>query len=307
MNTLKKIILSTVCGLALAVSAAEPLPTVAVFNFESGDDKALGAKVATMITALLSAEPELVTVERAELEKLLGEQELGLSGTVSADTAAKVGNLTGAKVLITGRVFKVDNDMIMVAKIIGTETSRVYGELAKGKASASISDLSAELAQKIAKTVTTKASTLIAKVETREERLAKIKKALGEGKRPTVSVKLPERHFGAPVIDPAAETELLLILKECGFGITDDKSKEPADLEITGEAFSAYALRKGNLISCKARIEIKVHDHKTTNLLLAERQTSVAVDVTEQTSAKTALQNAAMELAERLLPKLVGK
>ena len=46
-------------------------------------------------------------VERAELEKILGEQELGLSGTVSADTAAKVGNLTGAKVLVTGRVFKL--------------------------------------------------------------------------------------------------------------------------------------------------------------------------------------------------------
>ena len=307
MNTLQKIILGAFCGLVLSVSAAEQLPTVAVFNFESGEERELGAKVAVLITTLLSTDPGLVTVERAELEKVLGEQELGLSGTVSADTAAKVGSLTGAKVIITGRVFKVDNEMIMVAKIIGTETSRVYGELAKGKATASISDLSTELAQKIARTVTTKASTLIAKVETREERIAKIKKALGDGKRPTVSVKLPERHFGAPVIDPAAETELLLILKECGFGITDDKSKEPADLEITGEAFSAYALRKGNLISCKARIEMKVHDHKTTNLVLVDRQTSVAVDVTEQTSAKTALQNAAMELAERLLPKLVNQ
>ena len=140
-----------------------------------------------------------------------------------------------------------------------------------------------------------------ADVETRELNIHKC------GSPALTMALLPERHFGAPVIDPAAETELLLILKECGFGITDDKSKEPADLEITGEAFSAYALRKGNLISCKAQIEIKVHDRKTTNLLLAERQTSVAVDVTEQTSAKTALQNAAMELAERLLPKLVGK
>ena len=31
---------------------------------------------------------------------------------------------------------------------------------------------------------------------------------------------------------------------------------------------------------------------------------SVAVDVAEQTAAKTSLQNAAAELAERLLPKL---
>jgi hypothetical protein len=36
-----------------------------------------------------------------------------------------------------------------------------------------------------------------------------------------------------------------------------------------------------------------------------DRQTSVAVDVAEQTAAKTALQKAAMDVAERLLPKLV--
>ena len=34
--------------------------------------------------------------KRAELEKALGEQELGLSGTVKAESAAKVGQLTGA-------------------------------------------------------------------------------------------------------------------------------------------------------------------------------------------------------------------
>ena len=92
----------------------------------------LGPKVATLLNANLSAEPQIITVERAELEKVLGEQELGLSGTVSPDTAAKVGHLTGAKVLVTGRVFKADKELMMVAKIIGTETSRVYGELVKG-------------------------------------------------------------------------------------------------------------------------------------------------------------------------------
>jgi len=37
---------------------------------------------------------------------------------------------------------------------------------------------------------------------------------------------------------------------------------------------------------------------------LVERQTSVGVDLGEQVAAKTALQNATAELAERLLPKL---
>jgi hypothetical protein len=226
-----------------------------------------------------------------------------LSGTVSADSAAKVGNLTGAKVLVTGRVFKVDKETMIVAKVIGTETSRVYGEMVKGTAAVSISDLSADLAKKIAATVTQKGETLLAKVVSREERIATIKKALKSVQLPSVSVKLPEQHFGTPVIDPAAQTELGLILQECGFKLVDDKSAGKADIEITGEAFSAFGMRKGNLISCKARVEIKARK-ANGDIIAVDCQTSVAVDVAEQTAAKTALQNAALELAERLVPKL---
>jgi len=306
MKTIHTLTLAALLAAGAFANAAETsVLSVAVFDFESKDENVrdLGPKVATLLNATLSAEPNLIMVERAELEKVLGEQELGLSGTVSADTAAKVGNLTGAKVLVTGRVFKVDKETMIVAKVIGTETSRVYGEMVKGTAAVSISDMSADLAKKIAATVTQKGETLVAKVETREERVARIKKTLKSDKLPTVAVKIAERHFGDSVIDPAAETELGLLLQECGFKLVDDKSAEKADVEITGEAFSAFGLRKGNLISCKARVEIKARK-SNGDVITVERQTSVAVDIAEQTAAKTSLQNAAAELAERLLPQL---
>src|SRR4051812_36627747 len=158
--------------LPLAHSAAEQVLTVAVFDFDSKSDEAvrnLGPQVATMINATLSTDPNIITVERAELAKSLGEQELGLSGTVSGETAAKVGQLTGAKVLVTGRVFKVEKETIMVAKIISAETGRVYGEMVKGGESSTASSMSEELARKIAKTVSEKADTLVARSIPREE------------------------------------------------------------------------------------------------------------------------------------------
>jgi hypothetical protein len=281
--------------------------TVAVFDFESRDENVrdLGPKVATLINVNLSADPNLITVERAELEKALGEQELGLSGTVTPDSAAKVGNLTGAKVLVTGRVFKTDTELFIVAKIIGTETSRVYGELVKGGANASLSDLSGQLAKKIAADVAQKGDTLVAKVETHEDRIAKIKKSLGDKKLPVVSVKISEQHFGQLVIDPAAQTELSLILQQCGFTLADDASTNRPVIEITGEALSEYGLRKGNLQSCRARIEIKAREVASGKIISVDRQTSVAVDLSEHIAAKTALQNGAGELAERIIPKLV--
>jgi hypothetical protein len=291
-------------GAALCRAADLVLP-VAVFNFESKDEavRDLGPKVATLVSTFLSAEPQIVTVERAELDKVLGEHELGLSGTVGSDSAAKVGQLTGAKVLVTGSVFKANGELMILAKIIGTETSRVFGEVVKGAEKASISDLSADLAKKIAADITKNGDALVAKVETREELVARIKKALGDKPLPSVSVKIGEEHFGQRVIDPAAETELGKMLQDCGFKLVDAASTNRADVTITGDAFSAYGTRKGNLISCKSRVEVKAHK-QNGDLITVDRQTSVAVDIAEQTAAKTALQNAAAGLAERLLPKL---
>jgi TolB-like protein len=292
---------------APANSSSPAVLTVAVFDFDSKDEavRDLGPKVATLINADLSAEPQLITVERAELDKALGEQELGLSGTVTPDSAAKVGQLTGAKILVTGRVFKADDQTIVVAKIIGTETSRVYGEVVNGKPGETITDLSAELAKKIAADVTQKGDTLVAKVESHEDRVAKIKKELADKKLPVVSVKVTEQHFGQFVIDPAVQTELSLMLQQCGFTVVDELSTNKAAVEITGEALSEFGMSKGNLKSCRARIEIKAHDVASGKILAIDRQTSVAVDLAEHIAAKTALQNGADELAERLLPKLV--
>jgi hypothetical protein len=296
---------SLMASASLAVEPAPEILSVAVFDFESRDEavRDLGPKISALLNAELSGQPRLITVERAELEKVLGEQELGLSGTVSLESAAKVGRLTGAKVLITGRVFKADNELVIVAKIIGTETSRVYGELVKGPAGGAITERAAELARKVASTISQKGDTLVAKVETREQRISRIKKSLKEAKLPAVSVKLPEEHFGQRAIDPAAQTEFGMFLRECGFMVVDEKSDQKAEIEITGEAFSAFGLRKGNLISCKARVEIKTRK-RSGEIIDVDRQMSVAVDITEQTAAKKALEEAVDELAERLLPKL---
>jgi hypothetical protein len=280
---------------------------VAVFDFDSKDEtvRDLGPKITTLVNANLSADPNLIMVERADLEKALSEQELGLSGTVNADSAAKVGQLTGAKVLVTGRVFKADEQTIIVAKVIGTETSRVYGEMVQGGAATSITDLSAKLADKIAADVAAKADTLTAKVESREDLIAKLKKSVEGKKLPVVEVKISEQHYGPHIIDPAAQTEFATILQQCGFTLADENSTNRPAITISGEAFSAYGLRKGNLISCKSRIEVKVRDVASGNLIAVDRQTSVGVDIAEQTAAKTALENAADELAERIVPKLI--
>jgi Curli production assembly/transport component CsgG len=310
MNTFLKTLAVTALALsATKALAAGPMLTVAVFDFDSSDEevRGLGPKVATLVNANLSAEPQIITVDRSDLKKILGEQELGLSGMVTPESAAKVGQLTGAKVLVTGRVFEAGGQMILVAKTIGTETSRVYGEMVSGPADAPITDLSAQLEKKIAADVIAKGGTLVASVESLQDRVTRIRKAMGSQKLPVVSVDIPEQYFGQYVIDPAAQTELSLILKQCGFTVVDSASTNRAQVAITGQAFGEYGMQKGNLVSCRARIEIKARDVASGNILDEDRQTSMAVDLAEHVAAKTALQNGADELAERLIPALVSQ
>lgn len=287
-------------------AAPPPWLTVAVFDFESKDEpsSSSGAKIASLVHAQLSADPELITVERAEIAKVLSEFELGLSGTTSPETTAKTGHWLGAKVLITGRTFKAGTQTVVVAKIISTETSRVYGELAKTDRQEDPTSLSDEIARKILHTLHEKRETLVAPHQSPEQRLESLIQSLGNGPRPTISVRISEKHFGTPATDPAAEMEWIRALQKAGFTVHDRLSQEPSDLALTGEAFSAFGLRKGNLIACRARIEIRIHETRSGRLRLADRQTSVALDIAEAIAAKTALQEAALSLAERVLPRL---
>lgn len=96
---------------------------------------------------------------------------------------------------------------------------------------------------------------------------------------------------------------------EAGFAVIDPDSgnKKDADIIIKGEGFSEFAMRRGNIVSVKARVEIKAVDTKTEEVIAIDRQTAIEVDLTEQIAGKKALQEAAAQIAERMLPKLVKK
>ena len=283
---------------------------VAVFPFaERGRDSSeIGNQVTDLLFANLVTNPEMYLVERSEIDKLFTEQELNRSGLINPGQATQIGYLTGAKILVTGSVLVVGDNLYVVAKIIGTETSRVLGASVKGAVDDELDGMVEELSKNVASTISARAKDLVAKPVTKEDRLAALVKSMGKGKRPSVWIDVPERHVGQTTYDPAAETELTLFCKELGFEVVDRKegNRKDADVVLTGEGFSQFASRHGNLVSVKSRLEVKALDRETGRVLAVDRQTSVAVDLAEHIAGKTALQDAAVSIAERLLPKLVN-
>lgn len=290
----------------------KPIPTIypaALFPFEERGAavKDFGVKTMDLLFAKLAANPELYLVDRADLKKTLQELELNLSGAVKAGEANKVGQLTGAKLLVTGSVFQVDKKIYLVAKIIGTETSRTAGVSVDGKSNDEFGPLVEKLAGQLSEAIRKNADKLVAKAASTKDRLAALQKALKKGDRPSLLIQVSERHIGAPRIDPAAEIELTRFAKETGFMVLDaeEAARGAADILIKGEGFSETVARNGGLITVRARVEIKATERKTGKVLAVDRQTAVVVDLGEQIGGKKALQEAAAMIAERILPKLV--
>lgn len=289
--------------------------TVAIIDFESNapGNPELGQQLGDILTARLSIYDQFQLVERKKLEDLLKEHQLNLTGMVDTHQATKVGKMLGAKIMIFGRAFPVDKDLYLVAKIVGTETSQVKGVMAKGKLESNLSDIIDQLVDKLVEGLEKWTPQLLPKNEKIVNKISLLQRKVKGMKLPTVAVWIPEMHVNRLVIDPAAETEIKQILQKVGFtvinieNIKDDTNLRDVDILITGEGFSEFGTRIGGLVSCVARLEIQVTDCDTHKIILSERTTKRAVDLSEAIAGKTALQAAGHELAINTIEKIVAQ
>ncbi len=308
MHTMKPFILCLFAAILPALAQETAPLTVAVLPFESSDEQLSekAAEAAALLATQLSTKPELWLLERADIEKILGEQTMKLSGLTDPGSAVQVGKLLGAKVLVTGRLIRSGSNSILVAKVMSTETSRVFGETSTANSPEALQQPSFELADKVASLLAKQGAAFRIPVVSREERIARLKKTLEGKKLPSVLVAITEQDLTRPAIDPAVETEFKKSLLELGFEVIDPQSAKVPDVVIKGEAFSETAARRGQLVSARARAEIQATRSSDNKILTADRETTGAVDTAPATAGKSALQEAGLILLERTVPKIVN-
>ncbi len=304
-NVIIKAVLPLLFLTGTTLYAAEPrMTSAAILSFsERGKGvQGVGSQIGDLIFAKMAEEcPDIILVERQAIKKILDELHLNATGMVSQDTANRIGKLTGAQILITGSIFKINNKTFLIAKIIGVETGQVLGASVNGKGQTD--ELCEKLSEKIAKTLATKTSKLLPKETSQADIIAELKKKISGKKLPTLYINIPEKNYTQPTIDPAAETEIKLVCQKLGFKIVDSPGK--ADVKITGEAFSESVPAIGKFFCARARLEVSAKENDNT--LAVDRQTTVAADIVQRTAGKTALQKAGLKIAIRLIPQLVVK
>jgi TolB-like protein len=110
---------------------------VAIFGFEvKGGGDAYASLVGDIPESLSEAfikGGRVMPVERRDLEKVLSEQELALSGLVDEATAARVGALAGARYALLGSASIIDTQVRISCRLIDVETGEiVYAQSARG-------------------------------------------------------------------------------------------------------------------------------------------------------------------------------
>ncbi len=105
---MKKIIFAFwVMLIVINANAFAAMPIVAVMDLENKSSWAgseIGSGMADMLVTELMGTKRVKVIEREQLKKVMEEQQLGMSGMITPQTAAQIGKLLGCQYIITGSI-----------------------------------------------------------------------------------------------------------------------------------------------------------------------------------------------------------
>ena len=270
------------------------VPTAAVLSFDArGRDAEYarhGRTIAELLFVKLLEGGAVELVERAELDKALDELHLSAVGLTSPESRLKLGQVVGARLLITGSIFEAGGKKYAVAKVIGTETSRVLGCSVSG--TGEYADLVPALADKVQAILTKDATRLLPRKATVFSAADRLAGLAGKGRKVFLTVK-ENIHQSTP--DPASEIALKKLLLALDFQIV--ASRAEAEFAITCEALASPAGAYQKFASAAARVELSVVRVKDNRLLAAGARKETIAGATYLVAAKDAIHQATLKLA----------
>ena len=171
----------------------------------------------------LAQRGDVRVVERERIAEALQDLRMSSEGLIDQATALQLGKMTGARVIVTGNILQLDDELVITARLINTETSELVATRAQGSCGnllAVVDELAAGVAERL---VQDDKGTLARADDLDAARKAEQRQALQDRlkglARPRLLVLLPESHLNRIVPDPAGETELVEWLLACGFPV----------------------------------------------------------------------------------------
>ena len=281
---------------------------VAVFDFDvlkgvEMEPAALTDQVNTMLAAM----DKVTIVNRDQIKKVADEHKMALSGLVDTASAAQLGKFLSANYVIVGRASKIGQTNYLVLKMIDVGTTVQTTVSAKAVAEKGLEALIERLAgelgprvRELQKPIVTPEDETLAKVRA----AAKVAGFVGK----TILVEVSETHIDRPLVDPAAQMAVANRLNAVGVEVivpkdppadwkkslleTGKYGDKKVDFLLEGEGTSAYAAEMQGMISCRARVELRLIAVPGRSVTVTDRGVAARVDLVEALAAKAALEDA---------------
>ncbi len=245
-----------------AKSVAKPAPTpapepaativgdrlsIAILPFET---KGIGSELGEIdlldkITTVFFNMHRFKVIERAQLEKILSEQQLGMTGVIDVSTAAQIGKGIGVDAVVCGSIARTGTAASIDARLIDTETAAIItaqDAFANGLNLQALTQMIQEAAQKMKRDLPLVTGYVI---KTEPERLTL---DLGRKQGVRKGMKCHVYREGAPIVHPVTNEVI---------GKTID---ELCEAQLT-DVFEAYSV--ATIIKAKAGA-VKVSDRVVT-------------------------------------------
>ncbi|MGD9126942.1 MAG: hypothetical protein PVH19_06145 [Planctomycetia bacterium] len=300
---------------------AKPL-RVAVFPIGATSNVEVDPDALTdQMNVLLSMLPEVTLIDRADLKKAAEEQKMALSGMVDANSAVKLGKMLNAQYILVGRASKIGKTHYMVLRLIEVETTKQTTISAKAPVSKGMEEVLEKLGESLSEKIgSLKPTSTDNEQEAKIKALKKLLKPFG-GKRFLVQVS--EEHVNREIKDPAAQMAATHLLTELGieFVVPKDPPRnwkenllesgtygdQKIDYLLEGDGVSEFAGRVQGLISCRARVELRLIKLPGRNIMAIDKGVAAGVDLTEALASKSALEKAGLFATEAMLRRAVKK
>lgn len=123
----------------IILSAQKPAISILYFENSSVDKKDSFSKALTeMVISSLSEIEEIQIIEREKMNNVVDEMRLGMTGLVDERSAPKIGNILGAKYIVSGNLLIAGNAINVSYKLTEVETAKIIGG---GNISGGIADI----------------------------------------------------------------------------------------------------------------------------------------------------------------------
>lgn len=102
---------------------------IAIIPFSNldGTTTKFGQYLAEELTTRLCQTQRFKVIERQQLNKVISEQELGMTALIDTHTAASVCKILGADAIVSGSITEFSSSVKINGRIIAAETGEIYG------------------------------------------------------------------------------------------------------------------------------------------------------------------------------------